>query len=352
MQKSDRLFGYILVLVLVCCVVPAVHAEDLSAHHANVSSSNNSLNAPVVFSGTVTERAGTEVNRDSGTQHSGGPLNSFGKHIPRGISGDGVAISMGAIPVSGSLDSVPATGTGDYIFQWAVPSSSLYLQCPYDVVVDSTGNVYVVDTDDNRIVKYSSTGTFIKQWGSYGTGNGQFDYPCGIAVDSSGNVYVADTDNNRIQKFTSNGTYLMKWGSYGTENKTFNYPCGIAVDSSGNVYVADTGNNRIQKFTSTGTYLTQWGTQGSGNGQFDYPGGIAVDSNRNVYVADSGNNIVPVNNRIQKFTSSGTYLTQWGSFGGLNGQFNSPHGIAVDSLGNVYVADRDNSRIQKFSPKI
>ncbi len=94
-------------------------------------------------------------------------------------------------------------------------------------------------------------------------------------------------DNNRIQKFDSNGGYLTQWGSYGSGNGQFNHPQGVAVDSSGNVYVADTGNNRIQKFNSNGGYLTQWGSYGSGNGQFTFPLGIAVDSSGNVYVADN-----------------------------------------------------------------
>src|SRR5690606_23858166 len=97
---------------------------------------------------------------------------------------------------------------------------------------------------------------FSLTWGTSGTGNGQFNNPSEVATDSGGNVYVADTNNNRIQKFTSTGTYLTQWGTPGTGNGQFNSPYGVATDSGGNVYVADTNNNRIQKFTSTGTYLT------------------------------------------------------------------------------------------------
>ena len=82
-------------------------------------------------------------------------------------------------------------------------------------------------------------------------------------------------------------TYLTQFGSEGTGNGQFVFPEGIAVDSSNNVYVADEANCRVEKFTSSGTYLTQWGSFGSGNGQFEYPAGIAVDSSNNVYVADS-----------------------------------------------------------------
>ena len=180
-------------------------------------------------------------------------------------------------------------------------------------------------------------------WGNRGSGNGQFTNPYCVAVGNSGNVYVVDTGNNRVQEFTSTGTYVTSWGSSGSGNGQFNYPFGVAVDDSGNVYVADVFNNRIQEFTSTGTYVTSWGSSGSSNGQFNSMRGVAVDDSGNVYVADFGNN------RIQKFTSTGTYVTQWGSSGSGNGQFTNPFGVAVDNSGNVYVSDSNNNRVEKFS---
>jgi len=231
---------------------------------------------------------------------------------------------------------------------------------PRCVAVDSSGNVYASVSENMyqddygrygspnfHIQKFDSNGTLLDQWGSKGSGDGQFNYPSSIAVDSSGNVYVADIGNNRIEKFTSNGALLNQWGSKGSGNGQFDNLSGICVDSSGNVYVADKYNHRIEKFDSNGKFLAQWGSKGSGDGQFYYPDGIAVDSSGNVYVADTDNN------RIQKFDSNGNYLTQWGSYGSGNGQFNSPDGIVVDSSGNVYVADwggGTSSRIQKFAP--
>ena len=110
---------------------------------------------------------------------------------------------------------------------------------------------------------------------------------------------------------------------------------------SGNVYVADNANYRIQKFDSNGNYITQWGSGGIGDGQFNSPIGVAVDSSGNVYIADTLS-------RIEKFDSNGTFLAKWGSWGIGDGQFKDPEGVAVDSAGNVYVADWGNRRIQKF----
>ncbi len=150
-------------------------------------------------------------------------------------------------------------------------------------------------------MKFSSTGTFITEWGSRGSGDGQFTTPSGIAVDSKGYVYVSDSaefSGDRIQKFSSTGTFVTKWGSSGTGDGQFSSPRGITIDSAGDVLVADWGNNRIQKFSSTGTFITEWGSEGSGDGQFANPSGITADSSGNIYVADSGNN------RIQKFYDS------------------------------------------------
>ncbi len=160
----------------------------------------------------------------------------------------------------------------------------------------------------------SASITFDLQWGSLGTGNGNFTLPTRAATDSSGNVYVSDTGNHRIQKFNSSGTFITKWGATllglpvaGIGDGEFNLPSGVATDSSSNVYVVDTNNNRIQKFSSSGGFLTKWGSVGTGNGQFTLPSGVATDSSDNVYVADTSNN------RIQKFSSSGSFITAWGA---------------------------------------
>ena len=132
---------------------------------------------------------------------------------------------------------------------------------------------------------------------------------------------------------------------YGNANGQLKNPSWVAVSpTTGNVYVVDNGNSRVQEFSSSGVYVTQWGSNGNGNDQFNNPNGITVDAAGNVYVADYGNN------RIEKFTSTGTYTAQWGSSGSGNGQFSGPVDLAVSPSGNLYVTDKGNYRIQEFTP--
>ena len=236
------------------------------------------------------------------------------------------------------------TSDGQFIAKWgSLGGGEGQFNWPGGVTVDGSGYVYVVDSGNHRIQKFTSSGQFIATWGSYGDEEGQFISPLGITVDSSDNVYVADTFNYRIQKFTSNGQFISQWGSKGTEEGQLDGPRGVAVDSNGYVYVADTYNHRIQKFTSYGEFIIKWGREGTGQGQLDGPRGVAVDSNGYVYVADT------YNYRIQKFTSNGQFITKWGIEGSENGQFDYPSGIAMDNSGYVYVADTYNDRIQKFT---
>jgi tripartite motif-containing protein 71 len=252
------------------------------------------------------------------------------------------------------------TADGKFITKWGDRGSGEgEFRFPTGIAADSSGNVYVADFGNSRIQKFTADGKFITKWGSEGSGDGEFSRPQGVTADSSGNVYVADFGNSRIQKFTADGKFITKWGARGSGDGEFGSgdaivfvgPTGIAVDSSGNVYVADFGNSRIQKFTADGKFITKWGARGSGDGEFGSgdaivfvgPTGIAVDSSGNVYVADFGNS------RIQKFTADGKFITKWGARGSGDGEFSRPQGIALDSSGNVYVADSGSDIIQKFT---
>ncbi|MGA1841506.1 MAG: 6-bladed beta-propeller [bacterium] len=215
---------------------------------------------------------------------------------------------------------------------------------PRGIAIDKNGFVYVADTDNHRIQKFTSEGEFIASWGSPGSSNGEFSYPYGITSDNRGYVYVCDRENHRIQKFTSGGDFINKWGSLGTGQTEFNHPCGITTDKNGFIYITEVSNHRVKKYTSDGQYISEWGSRGSEDEKFDFPYGIAIDKEGNVYVSER------YNNRIQKFSSSGEFIAKWGTYGSGEGQFLSCSGIALDDPGFVYVADTYNHRIQKFSP--
>ncbi len=179
---------------------------------------------------------------------------------------------------------------------------------------------------------------YASQFGSAGSGDGQFDRPFGIALDSAGNIYVTDSTSHRVQKFDPTGTYISQFGSFGSGDGQFNGPQGIAVDSSGNVYVADELNSRVQKFDSNGDFVSYiGGPAGSDDGEFGFVHDIAIDGSGNILVVDSDNS------RIQKFDSDGNYISQFG-----NNQFSAAQGIAVDASGNIFVTEYNAHRVQKF----
>jgi DNA-binding beta-propeller fold protein YncE len=198
-------------------------------------------------------------------------------------------------------------------------------------------------------------------FGSNGTAAGQLSTPSSAAVDAQGNLYVADSLNHRIQVFGPDGAPARTIGSFGTGDGQLFEPRGVAVDQQGNIYVADTWNARVAKFGPDGQFLKAWGSgrEDFGNGRrasptngtlagnaaeplgFFGPRGIAVDELGNVYIADTGNKRVVVTD------SEGNYRYQWGEFGAALGQFSEPTGVAVDG-GTVYVADTWNGRVQAF----
>jgi len=197
---------------------------------------------------------------------------------------------------------------------------------PWDISVDSTGNIFVADTYNYRVQKLDSSGNYLSQ--IFG-----ISFASAVAVDSSGNIFVADIDNNRVKKFNSSGVYQSQFGTYGFGD--------VAIDSDGNILVVDSSNGSIQKFDGNGNYLSQFGTQGSGDGQLYIPIGFALDSFGNIFIADRGNN------RVSVFDKNGVFLTNFGSAGSGNGQFNDPIRLVI-SQDKLYVTDRGNSRVQIF----
>jgi predicted membrane-bound mannosyltransferase/sugar lactone lactonase YvrE len=210
---------------------------------------------------------------------------------------------------------------------------------PRGLALDGQGNLYVADTENNRVQKFDSTGKLLTAWGTEGAGDGQFKQPMGVVVDPQGNVYVADTWNHRVQKFDATGKFLLKWSGQGG----FWGPRDVKLDAQGNVYVVDTGNKRIQKFDSSGKFIALIGTGGSGPGQLNEPIGLAISPAGDVYVADTNNK------RIQKFDAGGKFVAEWPVAGWQQSARTEPY-LALDPAGNLYVTDPGNARIIKFGP--
>jgi sugar lactone lactonase YvrE len=290
-------------------------------------------------------------------------------HTIRKMTPDRVVTTVGGFAGnSGSSD-----GTG----------SEARFNQPLGVAADSAGNIYVADTFNHALRKINPDGVVATLAGLPGVGGtndgpgnaARFDQPSGVTVDASSMIYVADTLNCMIRKVTPEGvvTTLAGMAQFGPQGSfqgshtdgtgstaRFAFPTGIAVDSSGIVYVADTDDSTIRKVTPSGVVTTLAGTafvvgnlDGPGSSaRFNQPKGIAIDTAGNLYIADTGNNL------IRKISPTGVVTTLGGLFQGFgtsNGtgadaQFGNPSGIAADIIGNVYVADTGNNTIRKGMP--
>lgn len=275
-------------------------------------------------------------------------------------------------------------------------------QNPRDLALAPDGTLYVADTFNNRIQHLNADGTVLQVWGSFAdiskgqAPGGTFFEPWGISVGSDGSVYVADTWNYRIQKFTADGKFINMWGYFGQAETPFALwgPRDIAIDSKGRLFVADTGNKRIVVYDENGNYITQFGSIGLEPGQFDEPVGIAIDKNGAVYIDDTWNQRIqvmtpdvngnylpltnweiygwygqsldnkpflavddngnlyttdPEGNRVLHFTTSGVFISYFGDLGSGTNGFTLPTGIITDGKGGVWVADAGNGRIMHFT---
>jgi hypothetical protein len=279
-----------------------------------------------------------------------------------------VASAAPAAPLLGSWDSAWGTGVnGGSAFGICTVATSCHsglggglggeILNANTVATDTAGNVYVADTSNQRIQEFDSSGNWIRAWGKgvngggafgictvaancqvgmFGGLGGEFNYPTAITVDAAGNVYVADDLNQRIQEFDSSGNWIRAWGKGVNGGSTFgictvaadchagstgglggelNNPVGIAADAAGNVYEAETVGNRVQKFDSSGNWISAWGKGVNGGSAY---GICTVAANCHA-----------------------------GASGGLGGEFDSPAGVATAG-GKVYLADEFNQRIQEF----
>lgn len=298
-----------------------------------------------------------ETPADQPALHIVSPLTGLG-FAPRS-SRDGAGRGVAVLPV-GARDAVPSftirrvASRAIRADRMRLPGSSGMIGVIVAALVLATGALALLAAFQLAAGKAPSSAVLVGQldprWPLPGSALGTLSDPTAVAVDTAGIVYVADTGNDRVDRFSASGRFLSSFGSPGSSPGQFRKPRGIAVDGSGHVYVSDTGNDRIQKFSSSGRWLASWGGRGNRMGQFRSPRGLATDSSGNLYVADRDNN------RIQEFARSGVFLHAWGP--GISTGFDQhlppnlhrPVSVALDQADNIYVADQGSTHLHEFSP--
>jgi sugar lactone lactonase YvrE len=357
--------------------VPGI-AVDKAGNSYFAATSWNAVFRVDAATGQLTRFAGSGIEGYSGDN---GPAISAQLYQPFGVAVD----ASGSVYIAdtwnnvirkvsnGVITTIAGNGTNGYSGDNG-PATKAEMEQPLAVAVDASGNVYIAD-EGNNVIRKVSSGTIATIAGNgtkgYSGDNGpatsaELTWPCGVGVDASGNVYVADTYNNVVRKvsngtitpFAGNGTGGYAGDNGPAANAQLSLPYGVGVDASGNVYIADYGNGGIRKVSNgTITTIAGNGTQGySGdNGpatsaELKWPRGVAVDTSGNVYIADTGNYVV-------RKVSNGVIATLAGGASGIFGDNGpasgalliQPYGVAVDAAGNLYVADTDNYAVRKIS---
>ncbi len=272
----------------------------------------------------------------------------YDNHLIRKITSAGVVTTLaGQADVAGSADGMGTAAS---------------FRGPNGIAVDSTGVVYVADTGNRSIRRITAAGVVTTLTASQG-----LNAPRGVAVDGTGRVLVADYGNHAIRTVAADGSIATLAGTVGTPGPTdgavtsarFHFPAGLAVSSDGTIYVADTANDTIRAIASGGNVTTIAGQAGrtssvDGTGadaRFEDPFSAAVDADGVVYIADSAAHVI---RRITPTGAVTTYAGSPGSYGSADGtgsaaRFYSPFGVAVDTAGNVYVADSFNHTVRKIA---
>ncbi|MEA3350500.1 MAG: hypothetical protein U9Q82_07765, partial [Chloroflexota bacterium] len=312
--------------------------------------------------------------------------------------------NYGAVPVPvEEVSAAPYEGKGITLLADKVLGETDQLQKPRDVTIASDGSIYVADTGNHRVLHLSADGEVLHTWGTFAdSAKGEapartFYEPWGIAIGPEGNIFVTDTWNHRIQKFTPAGEFITQWGHFGqaeTGDALWG-PRDIVINAEDRVFITDTGNKRVVVFDTDANFITAFGSAGMMEGQLDEPVGLAVDAEGRVYVADtwnkrvqvfapdeSGLNYTAVNEweivgwygqsldnkpylavdaaghvfvsdpesyRILEFDSTGEFLRYWGDYGSESDGFDLPAGLAADPENGLWVADAGNNRILHFT---
>ena len=410
--QRRRLCSCVLYSLLLALIAPCIHASAVINTYAGngtfftdgILATSSWLPSP---SGVAVDTAGNVYIADGSASVRKVDIHGVistvaGDHSP-GFSGDGGPASnaqlgiLGGIAIdaagnlyiadldhwrirkvnaNGTISTFAGNGEGGFSSDGGAATAA-ELNIPIAVAADALGNVFIVDSGNNRIRKVDGNGVISTVAGNGTAGysgdgglaiNATLNNPGGIAVDAAGNLYISDTQNHCIRKVDADGiiSTVAGTGSFGFSgdgglaiNATLYFPAGLALDISGNLYVADRRNSRIRKVSASGiiTTVVGNGTQGfsgdggqASNASISQPVALAVDTGGNLYVVDQGSL------RIRKVDPSGVIITIAG--GGTPGfigdggpatktELNYPTSTAFDSVGNLYIADAGNNRIRK-----
>jgi sugar lactone lactonase YvrE len=360
-------------------------AVDTTGHLFIADTNNNRIREVNLSSGQITTFAG---NGTQGYQGDSGLASSAELNMPQGVALDGTGdlfiadtfncVVRQVVVSSTQISTVAGSGSSGFSGDGGSAVSAA-LNFPYAVAADSSGHVFVADFFNNRIREVSGGNiSTIAGNGTYGFAgdnntatNATLNYPSGIAADAAGHVFIADTLNNRVREidlFTGIITTVAGNGTAGYSGDNgkataaeLNSPNGLAVDSSGHLFIADTNNNRIREVNlSTGVITTVAGDGVSGYSgdsgeatlaKLDQPDGVAVDTSGDLYIADTWNNavrkVVLSSDTISTIAGNGS--TGFSGDGGLavSATLNAPKGVVVDSSGHLYIADTYNNRIRE-----
>jgi outer membrane protein assembly factor BamB len=319
---------------------------------------------PVVADGVV------YVGTDFGVMHAitGGGTAA----TPTADATSRAAATPAATPIASSATPSAATSIAEFV--WQVGQEDGLSGQPIDVTIAPDGRIWVMGEGQFNLL--DPEGSMIDTWA------GPDPYVGALHFDRDGNLYIVDARNHRVLKFGPDREFLLAWGSQGEEDDQFQHASDLVVDSIGNVYILDEALKRIQKFGPDGTFLATISGRGDGEGQLSIPARMGIDQEDNIYVPDgsqvevfapdgtflrsivlgdtgiaidaavdaNGNIFVSdvVKNQIQAYDPAGNLLGSWGTFGREPGNFIEVDAVTVDDLGNLYVVDFGNQRIQKF----